>query len=229
MLLTNPEYLRNVFITCVLHNYYLCVCWLLPFEFDHDLLYTCLYAACVNNNHNMVAVLLNSQLSINDIRRKDNHILRITSRLGHASIVRLLFRRGLTIADAAADADFAIVNAVRYGHTETVLVFINYGLSLFDIQLLWTLAAQNGHVAILKLFLMHGLTPEHIVARYDTAIELATNNNHLSTVSYLMRIKAFVDYKHHLRLLLSTSDNVCSYIRIIVLSYCIIVIVCTIY
>lgn len=212
---------RNMLISCVLYNYYRCVCLLLQleFNFDSNLLYKCLLKACVSNQSNMVIILLESRLTLDDIRSNNNYLLGITSKLGFANIVRLLLKRGLTMEDISANYDYAIVAAIRRGHVQVVALFIEHGLSLFSIEFTWTLAIEYGHVEIVELFLNHGLTPETIVANYTIAMQIATKNNRMHSVLFLTQMKSFVDNKHRLCKLLAMTDKFCTCIQYVIFVY----------
>ncbi|KAJ6648044.1 Poly [ADP-ribose] polymerase tankyrase [Pseudolycoriella hygida] len=178
--------------------------------------WTLIHYAAVCTDVGPLKVLLARGISTSQVNKDGDTPLHLASALGRLDNVKLMLQNekeneadetendtpkaisGSILTQANKVGQTALHKAAAAGRTETISILLLAGAdpnkftpARYDKLTPFMLAAQQGHLDVLKVFLQHGFMKIDMVDHKGrTALAHATINGHAHVVSYLLRIGA---------------------------------------
>ncbi|MCL5261108.1 MAG: ankyrin repeat domain-containing protein, partial [Gammaproteobacteria bacterium] len=115
--------------------------------------------------------------------------LLLAARNGQINTLEQLLRSGANIHERSANGWTALLYAARNGHTETLVWLLNHGANIADRNnggyAAFLCAVYFGHTETVRWLLNHGANILDRNTRGQSAIDIARENHHAATVTFL--------------------------------------------
>lgn len=164
-------------------------------EIDQD--GTALREAARNGHESVVELLLKHECKPESRDHGSNGPLALAAQNGHTEIVKMLLGLNADI-EPVGSRSIALHLAVAGGHEAVVKILLK--IEGIDLERAYTgeypplhVAAQYGHVRVVKQLLAHGADPESSSISELTPLHLAAKNGHLNITNQLLTARATID------------------------------------